>query len=480
MNTQTLHYRILAADLTWAVAAMCLAYLLRYEWAWQGLASSSVFVFGPPLMLTLVLWTVAFSWLRLDGFRGGWRFSAVLSQLSPAVLSLMVILFASGYVTRWYMSRLALGYFGVLLFIGVVVIRLAARYVFASRFRSGAVRRVVIVGNGSLTDELARKIEQHPELLCEVAGFLCPAENAMDMPLPEADANPVSLQRSGIVDLLRLRHVDEIILTVPNPGHPEILELAARCRSGGIAVSLVPQPYELYLSKPELRDLDGLPLLQLVGHPMARGDPSWKRPLDLTLTICLLPLAVPALLAAVSVLKLLKGKAFCQELRSGRDGTSFWMYRLNSERHGTGLPAHESLMQHTSLTELPQLFNVLRGDMSLVGPRPEGPERARHYSDWHQQRLSVRPGITGLAQVHGLRDMSSSEDKTRYDLQYILHRSPFQDISLILQTAWTITVRLFQLPRLRIRPTDLPPETSLKTTLEETLTHAHSSQSSSD
>src|SRR5258708_39810776 len=98
-------------------------------------------------MATLLLWTFIFSWLRLDGFRGGWRFSAVLSQLFPAVLSLMVILLASGYITRWYMSRLALGYFGVLLFIGVVLIRLAARYVFASRFRSGAVRRGVVVGN---------------------------------------------------------------------------------------------------------------------------------------------------------------------------------------------------------------------------------------------------------------------------------------------------------------------------------------------
>ncbi len=475
-----LHYRILVADLAWAVVAMCLAYLLRYEWAWQGLASSSVLAFVPPLMATLLLWTFIFSWLRLDGFRGGWRFSAVLSQLLPAVLSLMVILFASGYITRWYMSRLALGYFGVLLFIGLVVIRLIARYDLASRHRSGAVRKVVIVGNGSLTDEMARKLTQHPELLCELVGFLCPAESAQDMPLPEADASPVSLQTSGIVDLLRGRHVDEIILTVPNPGHPEILALAERCLRAGIAVSLVPQPYELYLSKPELKDLDGLPLLRLLGNPITRGNPSWKRPLDFALTVCLLPLAVPALLAAVAALKLSKGKALCRELRSGQDGKVFWMYRLNSERQATELPTHEALMQHSSLTELPQLFNVLRGDMSLVGPRPEGPERARHYSDWHRQRLSVKPGITGLAQVRGLRDTSPSEAKTRYDLQYILHRSPFQDISLILQTAWTITVRLFQLPRLRMRPPDLPTEALLETTLEETLTHAHSSQSSSD
>jgi lipopolysaccharide/colanic/teichoic acid biosynthesis glycosyltransferase len=479
LRTKTLHYRILVADLTWVVVAMCLAYLLRYEWARQGLGGSSVFVFGPPLILALLLWTIIFSWLRLDGFHGGWRFSAVLSQLLPAVLTLMLMLLASGYITRWYMSRLALGFFGALLFVGLVIIRLIARHALASRYRSGMVRRVVIVGSGSLKDEMTRKIEQHPELLCEVVGFLGSEENAVDTQSPQEEASPVSVQTSGIVDLLHSRRVDEIILTVPKPGHPEILQLAERCRRGGIAVSLVPQPYELYLYKPELRDLDGLPLLQLVGHPIARGNAPWKRPLDLALTVCLLPFAVPILVVAAAVLKFRKGNAFCRELRSGLQGGLFWMYRLNSERHATGLPAHESLMQHTSVTELPQLFNVLRGEMSLVGPRPEGPERARHYSEWHRQRLSVKPGITGLAQVHGLRDGNSSEDKTRYDLQYILQPSPFQDISLVLQTAWTIIFRLFRLPRRRMRSTKFPAQLT-RTTIEETLTHAHSSQSRSD
>ena len=89
--------------------------------------------------------------------------------------------------------------------------------------------------------------------------------------------------------------------------------------------------------------------------------------------------------------------------------------------------------------------------MSLFTKPREGPERARHYSDWNQQRLSVKPGMTGLAQVYGLRDESSSEDKTKYDLQYILHRSSFQDISILLQTLWTITLRLLPTQRWQVR-----------------------------
>jgi lipopolysaccharide/colanic/teichoic acid biosynthesis glycosyltransferase len=199
------------------------------------------------------------------------------------------------------------------------------------------------------------------------------------------------------------------------------------------------------------------------------------------LTTCLLPLAVAVIAPAALLLKLRKGKGFRHELRCGQYGKTFRMYRLNS-RDAAGLPTHEFLMQRFSLTELPQLVNVLRGEMSLVGPRPEGPERTRHYSDWHQQRLSVKPGITGLAQVHGLREQNSSEDKTRYDLQYILQCSLFHDISLLLQTMWTITLRLFQLQRRQARPAQVAIESRVRVEIgfKEALSGAHSSQSSSD
>jgi lipopolysaccharide/colanic/teichoic acid biosynthesis glycosyltransferase len=336
----------------------------------------------------------------------------------------------------------------------------------------------VVVGNGPLAQEMAATIDRHPELLCQIVGFLWPAEDICDLVGPEGGADRVSLQTIGIVDLLQSHRVDEIILAIPEPGHAEVLDLAAMCRTAGLAVSLVPQPYELYLSKPQLTDLDGLPLLQWEGG--VKADPHWKRVLDLVLAVCLLPLAIAAIAPAALVLKFRKGKAFRNELRSGKRGKTFGMYRLNSDRNATDLPADEFFMQRSSLTELPQLFNVLRGEMSLVGPRPEGPERTRHYSDWNQQRLSVKPGMTGLAQVHGLRDQNSSEEKTRYDLQYILHRSPFQDISLLLQTLWTITPRLFQRRRLQARSPQAAGETRLENLFQETLTGAHRSQPSSD
>src|SRR6267378_6298252 len=124
-----------------------------------------------------------------------------------------------------------------------------------------------------------------------------------------------------------------------------------------------------------------------------------------------------------------------------KGGIPFQMYRLNVERHAASPERYERLFVRWSLTELPQLWNVLLGDMSLVGPRPESAERLKHYSDWQRQRLKVRGGVTGLAQVHGLREQHSSEDKARFDLQYIANWSPLLDLSLTLQTVWTLLFR---------------------------------------
>jgi lipopolysaccharide/colanic/teichoic acid biosynthesis glycosyltransferase len=119
------------------------------------------------------------------------------------------------------------------------------------------------------------------------------------------------------------------------------------------------------------------------------------------------------------------------------------MLRLNVDRPVRSQSRFESLLDRMSITELPQLWNVLRGQMSLVGPRPDPLVRTSLYSEWQQRRLKVKPGMTGLAQVHGLREYSSSEQKTRFDLQYAINPYLLWDVSLLLQTIWTLFLRIF-------------------------------------
>jgi len=479
MTSRNLRSSILTADLVWGMLAMPLAYLMRYGWVWGGPADRTALTFVPALMVALLFWSLMSSWVRLDGFRAGWTFPAVVSQLLLAVSALMLALFAMGYLVRQFLSRLALGYFGLLLFLGFLAIRVIARSILGGRYTQALVRNVVIVGNGQLAREMTTKIESHPEMLRKVVGFLSPGEDSLQI-VPSANRRgAINLRTPDIVEVLKSQGVDEVILTVSAPGHPEVVDLTSRCSREGIAVSMVPQPYELYLTKPELSDLDGIPLLQLLATPLLDREPWWKRGFDVVMTLVLLPVCTPPMVFGATFLKLKKGRAFRSEQRCGKFGEEFLMFRLDSPRRANKLPADEALLRKLSITELPQLFNVLRGDMSLVGPRPEGLDRARHYTEWHRQRLKVKPGITGLAQVHGLRDQHSSEDKTPYDLQYILRRSLFQDISLLLQTGWTILVRLVR--------TSGPESTGHETTADkvdatfpENLAHAHSTQSSAD
>jgi lipopolysaccharide/colanic/teichoic acid biosynthesis glycosyltransferase len=439
MNPRNLSSGILVSDLAWSIIAMSGAVVLRYG---VNLAQVDFTFFAaqfPFLAATWAVWTLLSLFLALDGFEGGWRLSAVISQLLLSVGGLMLILLSGGYLFRRYVSRLTLVYFCILLFAGFALIRVGAYLLLRRRSQNGAARRIVIVGQGRLVGELAQKIHRHPELLYKVVGILSPAEGYSGSEPPGAGPG-ISTALLDVADLLCAQAVDELVLALPGCTSPELLGLTARCSERGIRVSLVPQLYELYRARPNLIDLDGLPVLQL-GQPRRASSLVWKRGFDLLVSPLLALLALPLLLPAVLVLRRVKGKAFRWETRCGHLGQPFPMLRLNVDRDSTTGPWWERLFQELSLTELPQLWNVLHGEMSLVGPRPESHDRVCRYSDWQQQRLSVKPGMTGLAQVHGLREQHSSEAKTRYDLQYVLKSSPWTDLSLLLQTVWTLATR---------------------------------------
>ena len=443
-----LQYWILTADLLWAVVAMMAAYVLRFGFEWNGPVNGSFLDFLPLLLAALGLWGFIFFRMRLDGFCNGWYPPAVFSQLFLAVGLLMAGVLTVGYLARVYESRLTVTYFGITLLIGFVAIRYSAHGLLGSRYSMGAVRRVLIVGSGPLAREMASKIERHPELLCEVVGFLYSAASSFDSRMRANPGEARTIQTLEVADFLQERKVDEVIVALSKPGSHEVMNLVQRCRQAGIVVSVIPQPYELYLSKPQLLDIGGLPILQLGEVNAKFADAAWKRGLDLVLGSILSVLSLPVTLIGVVSLMHKRGGPLRRELRCGRAGTLFRMWRLNSDRRGKEISRWEYLLQQLSVTELPQLWNVLTGEMSLVGPRPEPPERVRHYSDWQKQRLNVKPGMTGLAQVHGLREQHESDDKARFDLQYMLQPSLFFDVSLLMQTIWTLMARVLSFSKL--------------------------------
>jgi len=213
MNASRLRRRILIADLAWAAVALAAAYPLRYginepvHPLWRHLSA-----FGVEYAAAAVLWIVLHDQLKLDSFRGGWNLPAIVSRISLGVMSLMAILLSAAYLATDYVSRLVLAYFGILLFVGFVSIRCAARLAFKSKLVMDGRRRVVIVGTGRTARELAAKIEWHPEVLWNVVGYLSPFDAYMEGSERTDAPAGLPVQTVGIVDLLKTYNVNEMIL----------------------------------------------------------------------------------------------------------------------------------------------------------------------------------------------------------------------------------------------------------------------------
>lgn len=477
MNTRKLEGWILFADLVWIAAAFLAACVLRYGLTWDSLETAAIHRLLPFIITAAVIWVTLSMFMPMDGFRGGWKFSTVFSHVLFGTACTSAILLAVGYLARSYVSRLALAYFVALLATGFLVVRCAARYLLRLRHEGGFVWRVVIIGGGRVAQEVAAKIEQHPEMLCKVVGLLFPNQESEEMIVPRLQRqNAVQLSTLDISDLLRRLRVNEVIVALSQAPSPEIRTLIARIRDMGVETTLVPQSYELYASRPNLVALDGLPLVQLREPGLRRRYLVTKRILDVIVASALLLPGVLLLIPAALGLLLRRRRAFRWETRCGQYGAPFQMLRLNVDRPVRTNSSLERLLEYLSITELPQLWNVLRGQMSLVGPRPDPPQRLREYSEWQQHRLKVKPGMTGLAQVHGLRESSSPEQKTRFDLQYAVNPYLLWDISLLLQTVWTLARRVF-LPTSQAGVFDVQWTSELP---DQVISNAHRTQSSAD
>jgi len=429
---------ILGLDIVWLVMASALSYALRYR---------HFAFYPPPAYSVLVLaaagvWVLLLKTLPLDCFNGGWRFHVMLSRIVRATGLLMVFVLAFAYLTKLYYSRLLLICFGALLFAGFLLIRVGVYLFLRSQHRRGHTKKVVLVGNERLTSECAFKIVRHPELLYQVVGML--------YPVGDSAASDTTLMPDGkllssfdVLGGLAERGVDELIVLLDESPGPEFHNFIARCLAQNIRVKALPRAYELYTSKPKLIEIDGLPLVSLEDSTTLPSAAAVKRVMDLVIgTLLLLP-AVCIFVTAALVLLCRRRRVLRRELRIGKGGRAFWMYRLDIDRNGENGPRYERLIRDLSISEIPQIWNVLSGEMSLVGPRPESPERVKHYSEWQNGRLRAKPGLTGLAQVNGLREQHASEDKTRFDLQYMLEWSPLNDLVLVLQTVGTLVNRCF-------------------------------------
>ena len=222
--------------------------------------------------------------------------------------------------------------------------------------------------------------------------------------------------------------VDRVLLTSSLASHEEMLDLLRNLRLPHVQISVVPRYSEIFTSNATLDDVEGMPVVTLPQLRLGRSSRLLKRAFDVTASAAALALLAPVLAVIALAIRLdTAGPALYRQPRRGRNGSTF-----SGEADPRITPLGRWL-RRTSLDELPQLWNVLRGDMSLVGPRPDLPDQIRYYAPADHRRLTVRPGLTGLAQTAG-RNALSWEQRRALDLQYVDSRSFRGDLLILART----------------------------------------------
>jgi exopolysaccharide biosynthesis polyprenyl glycosylphosphotransferase len=328
--------------------------------------------------------------------------------------------------------------------------------------RPSQARRVLVVGSGRVAATVARRMLADSELALLPVAYLDP------VPKPGWRRPRLPLLRTDDIESAIRRHrIEHIVVAFSGESDAELLELVNRAETLGVATSIVPRLYEKVPERAVVEHLGGLPLLTPQPADPAGIGYTMKYAFDRLFALLLLVLLSPLLLATAAAVSLTLGRpVLFRQTRIGRDGISFDLLKFRTMRSATrgelaaearaaasGLPGGVegvdrrsplgTFLRRSSLDELPQLVNVLRGEMSLVGPRPERPDYAERFAasvHRYGDRHRVKSGITGWAQVSGLRGKTSIEDRAEWDNWYVENFSFWLDLKILLLTVRAVWV----------------------------------------
>lgn len=348
--------------------------------------------------------------------------------------------------------RLMIFYNGIFAFLFVAAGRLVHdRLIWFLRSRDIGVDDVLLIGTTEVGRMIHQKILHSPGLGYRVLGYISEDENPPKMVL----GAPVLGHLEDVASVIGCGMVNEVIIALPDASRREILDILSMCERGKVSIKVFPDVFQIMASEVSIGVLDGLPLLTIRDPAMQGWKLRVKRAVDIVFSTAGLVLLSPFMLLTAVLIKLdSPGSAFYFQERMGLDARPFSMIKFRSmrqdaERTGPGWTTEDdsrktrlgSIIRRLSIDEFPQLINVVVGDMSLVGPRPERPmyvEQFRRSIPRYMDRHREKAGITGWAQVNGLRGDTSIAERTKYDLWYVENWSLFLDFKILIRTALSI------------------------------------------
>ena len=451
-HSRLFEHLTLATDVVLIAVCWLTAYGLRF------------YVVGPPLVTPeipplreyllqlapiVVVWGVAFRWFdlyrprRLGSYVSEWADIAKASTLGVLVL-IAIMQFVFKNIEY---SRVVILYFWALSIAAVSVWRATFREGLRVARRHGVnVRRAIVVGGGGAAAEVLAALRRRPDVGVHVLGHVGDKQE---------DGGGAWL--GGFEDLravLDREPIDLILIALPHGDAGRLATVLSDIGDDPVAIHLVPDVYGLASMRGGIEEFEGVPIIHLRESPLYGWNGVLKRGLDLVVGGVALVVLAPFLLVVAAAVKLTSsGPVLLRQERMGLDGHAFSMLKFRTmgvdaeTESGPVWAARDddrrtrlgAVLRRFSLDELPQLVNVLRGDMSLVGPRPERPvfvETFRHRIPGYMLRHKVKAGMTGWAQINGWRGNTSLEKRIEYDLYYIERWSLAFDLAILLKTLW--------------------------------------------
>ena len=445
-------------------AGFLVAYWIRYQLQWFRPVDEAFQVpyrayLPTSLLLSVILLVLYLAEGAYSSRRHSWL-SQVYVIFRATVTSVGAFYVYSLLTGAVLYSRLIFTYAGLVIVLLIAIARAIENFIRSQwRTRGHGVQRVLVVGAGEVGRTVMRNIVAHPELGYQVVGFVDdkPERGNRDLGRFKGLGNT-----ENIPDLIARHGIDEVIVTLPWLYHRKILSIRSQCERARVGVKIVPDLFQISLNHVDIDDLNGIPLIGIKSASIMGWNLALKRAVDVLLGSVALVVLSPILLTLIVLIRLdSPGPVIFRQTRTGRGGRNFTVFKFRTMREGAELE-QESLnslneasgplfkikddprrtrmgrfLRRFSLDELPQLYNVIKGEMSLIGPRPPLPSEVAQYQEWHKKRLQTWPGMTGLWQVSGRSELTFDE-MVLLDIYYIENWSPLLDLTIALKTIPTL------------------------------------------
>lgn len=440
--------------------AFLLSYWLRF---YSPLTEYFEVTLGIPSLESYIVASVVFIPLFLLVFRSramyGTRRNIHMSDEFFALIRLisigmMIMMSATFFYRDFSFSR---GVFILLWLTSIATVstgRFFVMHLERSLYRRGKeLKSVVIVGKNKTAEQIVQLFVSQQALGYEVLGYYAEHQAGNDSPLSRcAYLGMIAKLPDDIVPL----RVQSALIALAHNEQEQLITLLRETEGRNIEFMMVPDILELMTSRVRIQEIEGIPFIKLKDIPMTTWNRAIKRSFDIVFSFLIILVTLPVTLLVALIIKLTSpGPVFFLQERISLDGTRFQLIKfrsmrsdaevhtgpLRAKKNDTRVTVIGKILRRTSLDELPQCWNVLRGDMSVVGPRPERPyfvEQFQAKIPRYLERHRVKTGMTGWAQVNGLRGDAPIEERTKYDIYYVENWSLIFDLKIISKTLYAV------------------------------------------